>query len=64
MSPAEQYRQLAAQVLAKSQSEQSMTERAEWRRLSELYLQLAAQAERGERKDLTDDPLLSDSANS
>jgi hypothetical protein len=51
MTPAEQYRQLASQALARGQSMQSISEDRDWQYLARLYLQLAKQAERNARKD-------------
>ena len=57
MTLAKQYKQLASQALARASSEKS-GEQVEWQRLSELYMQLAEQAERNARKDATNDPIL------
>ena len=56
MTLAKQYKQLASQALARARSAKS-GEQVEWQRLSELYMQLAEQAERNARKDATNDPI-------
>ena len=57
ITSAKQYRQLASQALARARSEKS-GEQVEWQRLSELYMQLAEQAERSEGQEASDHPIL------
>ena len=58
MSPARQYRNLAAQLRAKAQGEEDRQVRAEWEHLARCYIRLAEEAERNGRTGLDYDPLL------
>lgn len=58
MTPAEQYRKLAAKLTAKARNESSPALRVEWNHLAQSYLRLAEQAERNSRIDLTYEPIL------
>ena len=59
MTPAEQYRTLAAKIRANARVLDSATNHAvEWEHLAACYDRLAEQAERNERFDLTYEPIL------
>lgn len=58
MTPAEGYRNLAAQARTKARVETSPQIRAAWENLAENYLRLADQAERDRRITFANDPNL------
>jgi hypothetical protein len=58
MTPAEQYRTLAAQLRARAQKEESRQIRAEWEHLARCYVRLAEQADRNGQTDVTYEPIL------
>jgi len=58
MTPAEQYRALAAKLDAKARAETDPQIRAEWHHLAMNYLRLAKQAERNQASDAAHQPLL------
>ena len=58
MTPADQYRKLAAQLEAKARAEADAQLRAEWRHLAKGYLRLAEQTDRSRRIDLSYEPIL------
>ena len=57
MTPAEQYRTLAAKMRANLRM-MARSSHAEWEHLAACYDRLAEQAERNERFDLTHEPIL------
>ena len=58
MSPAQQYRKLAAQLAAKARNEKDRAAKVEWEHLAKSYLRLAEQAEKNSRTDVTYEPIL------
>jgi len=58
MSPAQQYRRLAAELRAKARQETDGAAKAEWNHLAWCYLRLAEQAEKNSRNDVTYEPIL------
>ena len=56
MSRAEQYLNLAAEVRAKADREESPIIKAEWEQLAETYVRLAEQSGAHKRVDLRSDP--------
>jgi hypothetical protein len=52
MTPAEQYRALAAELRAKAASETNETLVAEWTQLAQSYLRLAEQADQNTLADI------------
>ena len=58
MTPAEQYRSLAAKLDAKAKVEADPQIRAEWNHLAMNYLRLAIQAERNKAGGAAHQPLL------
>lgn len=58
MSPAQQYRKLAAELQAKARQENDGSVKAEWNHLAQCYLRLAEQAEKNSRFDVTYEPIL------
>lgn len=63
MSPAQQYRKLAAELRAKARHENDRAVKAEWDHLAQCYLRLAEQAEKNSRNDATYEPILRPSRN-
>ncbi len=59
MTPADQYRQLAANLRARARVERSKQLKAEWNYLADCYARLAEQAEKNGRVDGAFEPLLS-----
>jgi hypothetical protein len=62
MTPAEQYRILAAGLRARARTVDSAALAAEWEHLADCYIRLAEQADRNERLDVTYEPILRPSA--
>jgi hypothetical protein len=60
MTPADQYRTLAAQFMARAKSEQNMKLRSEWQYLAVCYLRIAEQADRNSQTDVVYEPPLKD----
>ena len=60
MTPADQYRILAAQFMARAKSEQNMKLRSEWQYLAVCYLRIAEQADRNSQTDVVYEPPLRD----
>jgi hypothetical protein len=58
VSPASEYRSLAAALRARAHSEESSELKAEWDRLADCYERLAEQADRNARTDTTYEPIL------
>jgi hypothetical protein len=59
MTPAAQYRVLAAQLRERAREDADSAHlAAEWNHLADCYLQLAEQAERNGSPDVTDNPIL------
>jgi hypothetical protein len=58
MTPAEQYRALAAQLHSRARDAESTRVRAEWENLAQCYIRLAEQADRNDRLDVTYEPIL------
>jgi hypothetical protein len=58
MTPADEYRNLAAKLHARAGKEESALIRAEWNYLAGSYERLAEQAEKNHRTDTTDEPIL------
>jgi hypothetical protein len=58
MSPASQYRHLAAGFRARASSDKSSELKAEWDRLADCYERLAEQADWNARTDTTYEPIL------
>ena len=58
MSPAQQYRKLAAELQAKARHENDRAVKAEWNHLAHCYLRLAEQAEKNSRNNVTYEPIL------
>jgi hypothetical protein len=58
MTPADEYRNLAAKLHARASSEESVLVRAEWNYLADSYERLAEQAEKNHRSDTTYEPIL------
>jgi hypothetical protein len=56
MTPADHYRVLAAQFMARAKSEQNLKLRSEWQYLSICYLRLAEQADRNGQTDVVYEP--------
>jgi hypothetical protein len=56
MSPAQQYRKLAAELRAKARQENDRAVKAEWDHLAQCYLRLAEQAEKN--TNVTYEPIL------
>lgn len=60
MMPADQYRVLAAQFMARAKSEQNVKLRSEWQYLAVCYLRIAEQADRNSETDVVYEPPLKD----
>jgi len=58
MTPADHYKELAAQLQAKARAEESPDLRAEWNHLARSYFRLAEQADRNHRMDSRYEPIL------
>ncbi len=58
--PADQYRVLAAQFMARAKSEQNVKLRSEWQYLAVCYLRIAEQADRNSETDVVYEPPLKD----
>lgn len=58
MTPADQYRVLAARFMARSKSEQDLKLRSEWHYLAVCYLRIAEQADRNSHTDIVYEPPL------
>jgi hypothetical protein len=58
MTPAEQYRTLAAKLRAEARTVDSASVAEEWEHLAGCYDRLASQADNNERFDLTYEPIL------
>lgn len=58
MTPAEQYRTLAAQLRSRACAADNVRIRAEWEHLAQCYIRLAEQADRNDRLDVTYEPIL------
>lgn len=56
MTPADHYRVLAAQFMARAKVEQNLTLRSEWQYLGVCYLRLAEQADRNSQTDVVYEP--------
>ena len=60
MTPADQYRVLAAQFTARAKSEQNLKLRSEWQFLAVCYLRIAEQADRNSQADVVYEPPIKD----
>ncbi len=58
MTPADEYRILAANLYARARNEKSQFVSAEWIQLAHCYELLAEQAEKNRRTDRTYEPIL------
>ncbi len=58
MTPATEYRSLAADLLARARKEKNLLVRAEWVQLARCYELLAEQAEKNSRTERTYEPIL------
>jgi hypothetical protein len=58
MTPADQYRILAARFTARAKAEQNARLRSEWQYLAICYLRIAEQADRNSRTDVVYEPPL------
>lgn len=56
MTPADQYRILAAQFMARAKSEQNLKLHSEWQYLAICYLRIAEQADRNSQTDVVYEP--------
>lgn len=56
MAPADHYRVLAAQFMARAKTEQNLKLRSEWQYLGVCYLRLAEQADRNSETDIVYEP--------
>ena len=60
MTPADQYRILAARFMTRAKSEQNLKLRSEWQYLAICYLRIAEQADRNSLTDVVYEPPLKD----
>jgi hypothetical protein len=60
MTPADQYRVLAARFTARAKAEQNSRLRSEWQYLAICYLRIAEQADRNSQTDVVYEPPLKD----
>ncbi len=58
MTPADEYRHLAAALHARATKELTPFRKAEWNQLARCYERLAEQAEKNHRTDRTYEPIL------
>lgn len=58
MTPADRYRQLAADLRAKAEAEDSEQLKAECSHLADCYMRLAEQADKNSLTDVTYEPIL------